>query len=112
VIDAICAGVDRVFGENPDLARRFPDAPAAHGAKSNSLKTYITDRKGHDRRYAIDERKIRYELGYAPARTFAEGFAESLSWYLANEAWWRAVMDGSYRAWIDHQYGVGRVSAA
>jgi dTDP-glucose 4,6-dehydratase len=105
VIDAICAGVDAAFERDPDLARRFPDAPAANGGKSESLKTYVTDRKGHDRRYAIDERKIRGELGYEPARTFAEGFAETLSWYLANEAWWRAVMDGSYRDWIDRNYG-------
>jgi dTDP-glucose 4,6-dehydratase len=91
VIDAICAGVDAAFAADPDLARRFPEAPAAKGRRSDTLKTYVTDRKGHDRRYAIDERKIRGELGYAPARTFDEGFAETLAWYLANEGWWRAA---------------------
>ncbi|HYG30303.1 MAG TPA: dTDP-glucose 4,6-dehydratase, partial [Allosphingosinicella sp.] len=69
----------------------------------------VTDRPGHDRRYAIDETKIRTELGYAPARDFREGFASTLDWYLANEDWWRAVMDGSYRNWIDRNYG-GRSS--
>ena len=111
VIEAICAGVDAAFESDPGLARRFPDAPAAKGQKSDTLKTYVTDRKGHDRRYAIDERKIRGELGYAPARTFEEGFAETLAWYLANEDWWRAVMDGSYREWIDRNYAARTVTA-
>jgi dTDP-glucose 4,6-dehydratase len=110
VIDAICAGVDSAFAADPGLAARFPEAPAARGEKSETLKTYVTDRPGHDRRYAIDERKIRGELGYAPARGFADGFAATLAWYLANESWWRAVMDGSYREWIDRHYR-GRAAA-
>jgi dTDP-glucose 4,6-dehydratase len=105
VIDAICASVDAAFARDPDLAQRFPHSPAARGEASASLKTFVTDRKGHDRRYAIDESKIRDELGYRPARDFKEGFAETLAWYLANEGWWRAVMDGSYRAWIETNYG-------
>lgn len=104
VIDAICAGIDSAFARDPALRVRFPDAPAASGAASASLKSHVTDRLGHDRRYAIDETRIRAELGYAPARTFEEGLAETLSWYLANEPWWRAVMDGSYRRWIDRNY--------
>ncbi|HEX8216987.1 MAG TPA: dTDP-glucose 4,6-dehydratase [Allosphingosinicella sp.] len=97
VIDSICAGVDEAFARDPSLARRYPDAPAARGEPSASLKTYVTDRLGHDRRYAIDETKARTDLGYAPARDFRSGFASSLDWYLANEAWWRAIADGSYR---------------
>jgi dTDP-glucose 4,6-dehydratase len=105
VIDAICASVDAAFAADPALATRFPEAPAARGTGSASLKTWVKDRPGHDRRYAIDESKARAELGYGATRTFAEGLAETLSWYLANEAWWRAVMDGSYRDWIDRNYG-------
>jgi dTDP-glucose 4,6-dehydratase len=93
VIEEICATVDRAFADDPSLAARFPDAPAAKGQASASLKTYVTDRKGHDRRYAIDETKARDELGYAPRRTFAEGFAQTLGWYLANEGWWRALIE-------------------
>lgn len=95
VVDEICATVDAAFAADPDLAARFPNAPAARGEPTSSLKTYVEDRKGHDRRYAIDERKIRSELGYAPARDFPQGFAETLAWYLSNEPWWRALGFGA-----------------
>jgi dTDP-glucose 4,6-dehydratase len=92
VIEEICATVDRAFAADSSLAARFPDAPAASGKTSDTLKTYVTDRAGHDRRYAIDETKARAELGYAPRRTFAEGFAQTLAWYLGNEGWWRPLL--------------------
>lgn len=92
VIEEICATVDRAFAADPSLAARFPQAPAAQGKPSDSLKTFVTDRAGHDRRYAIDETKARAELGYAPRRTFAEGFAQTLQWYLTNEDWWRPLL--------------------
>jgi dTDP-glucose 4,6-dehydratase len=104
VIDTLCAAVDAAFASDASLAARFPQAPAANGQATASLKTWVTDRPGHDRRYAIDETKARAELGYAPARTFEQGFAETLHWYLANEGWWRAVMDGSYRDWVATNY--------
>ena len=92
VIEEICATVDRAFAADLSLSQRFPDAPAAQGKPSDSLKTFVTDRAGHDRRYAIDETKARGELGYAPRRTFAEGFAQTLEWYLTNEDWWRPLL--------------------
>ena len=104
VIEEICTTVDRAFAADPALAKRFPGAPAAQGTPSDSLKTFVRDRPGHDRRYAIDETKARDELGYTPARTFEQGFAATLQWYLDNEPWWRAVMDGSYRDWVERQY--------
>jgi dTDP-glucose 4,6-dehydratase len=104
VIETLCAAVDAAFAADPGLAARFPDSPAAKGLPTASLKTFVTDRPGHDRRYAIDETKARAELGYAPARTFDQGFAETLGWYLANEGWWRAVIDGSYRVWVATNY--------
>ena len=91
VIDRICAEVDRAFAEVEGLAARFPDAPAAQGRATAQLKTFVEDRKGHDRRYAIDERKARAELGYVPAHDFEGGLAGTLRWYLANEAWWRPL---------------------
>lgn len=92
VVEEICRGIDAAFASDPTLARRFPGAPAAQGRATAGLKTFVEDRKGHDRRYAIDESKIRRELGYAPARDFAGGFAETLAWYLAHEGWWRPLL--------------------
>ena len=91
VIERICTEVDRAFTEIDGLAARFPDAPAAQGRATAELKTFVTDRAGHDRRYAIDERKARAELGYVPHHDFAGGLAGTLRWYLANEAWWRSL---------------------
>lgn len=92
VVDEICAAVDAAFESDPQLADRFPAAPAAQGRSSFELKSYVTDRKGHDRRYAIDERKARAELNYAPERDFAQGLRETIAWYLANEGWWQPLM--------------------
>ena len=93
VIDRVCESVDRAFAEDPSLTQRFPQAPAARGEPTATLKTFVTDRAGHDRRYAIDERKAREELGYAPQRSFDEGLAQTLAWYLANEDWWRPLLN-------------------
>lgn len=108
VIDTICSAVDASFASDPQLAERFPDAPAARGMRSDSLKTFVTDRPGHDRRYAIDETKARTELGYQAAHGFEHRFAETLRWYLDNEVWWRAVMSGEYRTWVEWNYGQRR----
>lgn len=95
VIDRICTEVDRAFAEIDGLAQRYPDAPAANGDKTETLKTFVTDRKGHDRRYAIDETKARSELGYEPAHGFSDGLASTLRWYLRNETWWRPLQVSS-----------------
>ncbi len=105
VIDTLCAAMDAAFAKDPSLAGHFPDAAAARGLPTASLKSFVADRPGHDRRYAIDCSKAMAELGYAPARDFASGFASTLDWYLANEGWWRGILDGSYRAWVDANYG-------
>jgi len=62
------------------------------------LITYVTDRPGHDRRYAIDASYIQHTLAWEPRETFESGLRKTVSWYLANESWWKAVQDGSYRA--------------
>ncbi|MBX7483959.1 dTDP-glucose 4,6-dehydratase [Qipengyuania qiaonensis] len=91
VIDRICTEVDKAFEEIDGLAARYPDAPAANGKPTRELKTFVADRKGHDRRYAIDETKARDELGYSPHHNFESGLAATLHWYLDNEDWWRAL---------------------
>lgn len=91
VIDTICTEVDLAFTEISGLAERYPNAPAANGQPTSVLKTFVTDRKGHDRRYAIDETKARDELDYSPACTFEQGLRQTLRWYLDNEDWWRPL---------------------
>ena len=59
--------------------------------------TFVTDRPGHDRRYAIDASKIERELGWRPLETFSTGLEKTVHWYLQNRAWWERVLDGSYR---------------
>ena len=71
--------------------------PLSGGAKRDKLITYVKDRPGHDRRYAIDASKIKRELGWHPSHTFESGLTRTVDWYLDNEAWVRRVMDGSYR---------------
>jgi dTDP-glucose 4,6-dehydratase len=75
------------------LDQRRPQAGSSH----RDLITYVTDRAGHDRRYAIDASKIRRELGWSPSETFASGIAKTVDWYLANTGWAARIADGSYR---------------
>jgi len=78
--------------------------PSAAGPYSR-LITYVTDRPGHDRRYAIDARKIERELGWRPAETFESGIRKTVQWYLANTEWVAQVQSGAYREWVSQQYG-------
>ncbi|WP_019832291.1 dTDP-glucose 4,6-dehydratase [Sphingomonas sp. PR090111-T3T-6A] len=93
VVRRICAHVDAAFAADPSLAERFPDAPAAQGRSTTELMTYVEDRKGHDRRYAIDERKARDELRYEPGYDFEGGLDMTLAWYLANPGWWQPLIE-------------------
>ncbi len=70
-----------------------------------SLISYVKDRPGHDRRYAIDARKIERELGWKPAETFASGIRKTIAWYLDNREWVARVQSGAYREWLTKQYG-------
>jgi dTDP-glucose 4,6-dehydratase len=99
VIDTLCELVDRAFSDDSSLAGRFKEAPAAKGIATSSLKTYVKDRPGHDKRYAIDDTKIRDKLGYQASTSFEHGLNKTINWYLSNEHWWSAVMDGSYQKW-------------
>jgi dTDP-glucose 4,6-dehydratase len=72
---------------------------------------FVQDRPGHDRRYAIDARKISGELGWTPAETFETGLRKTVEWYLANEAWMRDVTSGAYQQWMEKNYGAREVKA-
>lgn len=92
VVRTICALLD---------ARR----PRADGASYAAQIAHVTDRPGHDRRYAIDPRKLAGELDWRPAEAFETGLARTVDWYLANEAWVADVTSGAYRDWVARQYG-------
>ena len=104
LVNKLCVIMDESFANNAQLQQRFPAAPHANGKPASTLITYVKDRPGHDRRYAIDCRKIERELGYSARVDIDSGLRSTVEWYLANESWWRAVMDGSYRQWLAQHY--------
>ena len=81
--------------------------PRAEGASYASQIAYVKDRPGHDRRYAIDARKIERELGWKPAETFESGIRKTVQWYLDHPQWVQRVQSGAYREWVQKQYAGG-----
>lgn len=75
------------------------------GPSRRGLITYVTDRPGHDRRYAIDDTKLRTELGFSPGHTFESGLRDTVRWYLEHPEWIARVKTGAYRQWIETNYG-------
>jgi len=92
VVDALCALLDKL-------------SPRADGQAYASLKTYVADRPGHDKRYAIDAGKIARELRWQPQETFESGIEKTVAWYLENTEWVAHVQSGAYRQWMDKNYG-------
>jgi dTDP-glucose 4,6-dehydratase len=90
IVHSICDIVDEIAG--------------LRGSSRRSLVTFVKDRPGHDRRYAMDARKIERELGWRPTETFETGIRKTVRWYLENEEWVRSVTTGNYRKWIETQY--------
>jgi dTDP-glucose 4,6-dehydratase len=78
--------------------------PKADGTKYESQITYVKDRPGHDRRYAIDATKLEKELGWKPQETFETGIRKTVEWYLANQDWVGHVVSGEYKSWVEKQY--------
>jgi dTDP-glucose 4,6-dehydratase len=92
VVNTLCAVLDEL-------------QPRADGKHYAEQITYVKDRPGHDRRYAIDARKIEREVGWKPQETFETGIRKTVQWYLANQAWVEGVTSGAYRQWVGKQYG-------
>jgi dTDP-glucose 4,6-dehydratase len=92
VVNTLCAILDEL-------------SPRADGVSYASQITFVTDRAGHDRRYAIDAGKLEAELGWKPAETFESGIRKTVQWYLDNQAWVGNVTSGAYREWLGQQYG-------
>jgi dTDP-glucose 4,6-dehydratase len=91
VVNAICSILDGL-------------RPKADEASYAAQITYVKDRPGHDRRYAIDATKLERELGWKPAETFETGIQKTVQWYLGNQQWAEGVLSGSYRDWVKKQY--------
>jgi len=91
IVQTVCALLDEL-------------RPRADGKPYAQQITYVTDRPGHDRRYAIDARKIERELGWKPAETFETGIRKTVQWYLDNPEWVANVQSGTYREWVSKQY--------
>lgn len=105
VVGLICAVIDEAFLAEKGLAARFPSCPAASGASCRTLISYVSDRPGHDHRYAIDASKLSSELGNRCNVGFESGLRQAIHWYIDREDWWRDVISGAYQAWIDKNYG-------
>jgi dTDP-glucose 4,6-dehydratase len=104
LVRALCRIADAEFARDATLGERFPKSPAARAESCAKLITFVRDRPGHDRRYAIDCSKIQAQLGFVARTRLEEGLLGTFRWFAQNESWWRAIMDGSYKQWIDTQY--------
>ncbi len=93
----IGTGVEKSVEEVTDTILASLDKP-------QSLKTYVPDRPGHDRRYALDSTKLRTELGWSPRVSFDDGIAETIRWYRDNPAWWQRVKSGEYQKYYEQYY--------
>lgn len=91
IVNRVCALLDEL-------------CPRADGKPYAEQITYVADRPGHDRRYAIDARKLERELGWKPAETFESGIRKTVAWYLDNQEWVQNVQSGSYRDWVEKNY--------
>lgn len=94
VVDTICSILDRL-------------RPRADGKSYSTQKTFVKDRPGHDKRYAIDARKIEKQLGWKPQENFETGLQKTVSWYLAHEKWVEQIINGEYKNWIQQNYKEG-----
>jgi len=100
-VKLLCEIADTIFREDEALCEKYPESPVSKGGLSENLITFVTDRLGHDVRYAINAGKITNELGYQPELEFKDGLIKTVEWYLQNENWWTSVKDGSYRDLTD-----------
>ena len=104
LVRMLCAAADTALRAEPQLGSQYPLCPASQARQAATLIEFVSDRPGHDRRYAIDCTKIERELGYKASVSLEEGLRRTFEWYVRNPTWWRAIMDGSYQKWIESNY--------
>jgi dTDP-glucose 4,6-dehydratase len=93
IVNLVCQLMNEAFTNQPKLATQYPQADKVIKQQSQGLIKYVTDRAGHDRRYAIDATKSALELGYKPVESFDSGIAKTIEWYLSNTQWWAPLLD-------------------
>ncbi|MNT42652.1 dTDP-glucose 4,6-dehydratase [compost metagenome] len=91
VVHTLCALLDEL-------------SPRADGQSYGTQITFVKDRPGHDKRYAIDASRLERELGWKPSETFETGIRKTVAWYLQNQAWVSNITSGAYRDWVKTQY--------
>jgi len=96
LVNELCAIADRSIKERRELRTRFPDCPASAGKPSASLVSFVSDRPGHDRRYATDCRKIEQQLAFRAQVSLQDGLLDTFRWYTKNESWWRPIVAGNH----------------
>ncbi|WP_133468404.1 dTDP-glucose 4,6-dehydratase [Paraglaciecola marina] len=93
IVKLVCEKMNHAFVTNTELQEKYPSATKAIQGQAEDLITYVTDRAGHDRRYAIDATKASNELDYKPQETFETGINKTIKWYLKNESWWKMLVE-------------------
>lgn len=93
VVNQICTAINTSFKKNKSLQEKFPDAIYAIEGRAEELITFVSDRAGHDRRYAIDATKSSNELGFEPKYSFEQGLAKTIDWYFNNHRWWQDIQN-------------------
>ncbi len=97
--------VYNVGADNEQTNLFIVESILAHLGQPKDLISYVADRPGHDRRYAMDSERLRGELGWRPQVDFEKGLAETVDWYLENRGWWERILSGEYRDYYERQYG-------
>lgn len=105
LVGELCDSFDALFAAEPRYRESYPQALASGGTASREALTFVEDRPGHDRRYAIDAAYAEKELGFRATTALADGLRRTIAWYLDHPDWWRALMNRTYDDWIREQYG-------
>jgi dTDP-glucose 4,6-dehydratase len=105
VVTRLCDLVDQQLCIDAERRAAFPASPIFSGKRAAQLISYIRDRPGHDRRYAMDYSKATRDLGYAPARNLENGLASTVDWYLRHPKWWQDLLGRDYSVWLQKNYG-------
>jgi dTDP-glucose 4,6-dehydratase len=104
VVRSVCGLVESRLRDQPEMQRKFPEAPLFNGKSAIDLITYVRDRPGHDRRYAIDFAKAARDLDYSPSVSLNSGLANTVDWYLQHVPWWQTLLGRDYAEWLRKNY--------